>query len=216
MEFENYIFDFDGTIINSQEDVFLCFKKAFKEANYEIDYSRLNPDVIGPPLKEIIQLIAPELKDEEKIEEICNIFRNIYDNDPNDNTYIYDGVFDFLKTLKYLKKRIYMATFKPMAPTLMLVKKLGIEDLFNEIYTIDKFGEHITKEDMIRDIISKYNLNTNKTVMVGDAKTDMTSAKNIGIKAVGVLWGYGSDKSHLIESADFTINNIKELDTIKL
>ena len=74
MEYDNYIFDLDGTIINSQKDVFLCFAKAFEKANYKIDKSRLNPDVIGPPLKEIVKLIAPELNDEILIDKICKIF----------------------------------------------------------------------------------------------------------------------------------------------
>ena len=53
----NYIFDLDGTIINSSKEVLLCFEKAFERANYVIDKSRLTPNVIGPPLKEIIKLI---------------------------------------------------------------------------------------------------------------------------------------------------------------
>lgn len=216
MEFDNYIFDFDGTIINSQEDVFLCFEKAFEKANYEIDKSRLTPDVIGPPLKGIIRLIAPELTDEDLINKICDIFRNIYDNDANDHTYIYDGVFDFLRTLKYQNKKIFMATFKPMNPTMMLVKKLGIEEFFTDIYGIDKFGKHITKEEMILDIISKYNLKKSKTVMIGDASTDVIAAKNAGIIGIGAMWGYGSDKTALIENSDKIINSIKEMDIIKL
>lgn len=216
MEFDNYIFDFDGTIINSQKDVFLCFEKAFNEVNYKIDKSRLNPDVIGPPLKEIIKLIAPELKDENLIDEICSIFRNIYDNDPNDNTFIYDGVYEFLKHLKEQNKRIFMATFKPMVPTLMLSKKLNIEKFFDEIYGIDKFGKHITKHEMIEDIIIKYSLNKLKTVMIGDAPTDMTAAHKAGIKGIGVLWGYGSNKQPLIENSDIIINNIREMESIKI
>jgi phosphoglycolate phosphatase len=109
-----------------------------------------------------------------------------------------------------------MATFKPMAPTLMLVKKLNIEHFFDDIYGIDKFGEHITKKDMLVDIISKYNLNKERTVMIGDAATDMIAAKQSGIKGIGVLWGYGSDKKPLIENSYKVINNIKEMDTIKL
>lgn len=214
--FDNYIFDFDGTIINSQKDVFLCFERAFEKVNYEIDKSRLNPDVIGPPLKEIIKLIAPELKDEVLIDEICSVFRNIYDNDPNDNTFIYDGVYEFLKHLKEENKKVFMATFKPMAPTLMLVKKLRIEEFFDDIYGIDKFGKHITKQEMIEDIISKYSLDKSKTVMIGDAPTDMTAAHKAGIKGIGVLWGYGSNKQPLIENSDIIVNNISEMETIKL
>lgn len=214
--FDNYIFDFDGTIINSQKDVFLCFERAFEKVNYEIDKSRLNPDVIGPPLKEIIKLIAPELKDEVLIDEICSVFRNIYDNDPNDNTFVYDGVYKFLKHLKEENKKVFMATFKPMAPTLMLSKKLHIEEFFDDIYGIDKFGKHITKQEMIEDIISKYSLDKSKTVMIGDAPTDMIAAHNAGIKGIGVLWGYGSNKQPLIENSDIIVNNISEMETIKL
>lgn len=216
MEFDNYIFDFDGTIINSQEDVFLCFERAFEKVNYQIDKSRLNPDVIGPPLKGIIKLIAPELTDEVFIDKICDVFRNIYDNDPNDHTYIYDGVLDFLKSLKSQNKKIFMATFKPMNPTIMLVKKLGLEEFFTDIYGIDKFGKHITKDEMIKDIILKYNLDKSKTVMIGDASTDVISAKNVGITGIGALWGYGSDKTALIKNSDKTINSINEMDTVKL
>ncbi len=216
MKFDNYIFDFDGTIINSQKDVFLCFKRAFEAVDYKIDETRLNPDVIGPPLKEIIKLIAPELKDDALINKICDVFRNIYDNDPNDNTFIYDGVFDFLKTLKSENKKIFIATFKPMVPTIMLVKKLAIESFFDDIYGIDKFGEHITKEEMILDIVSKYKLEKSKTVMIGDAATDMLAGKKAGISTIGVLWGYGSDKTDLIENSDKVINSIKELEEVKL
>ena len=84
MIFDNFIFDLDGTIINSSKEVFQCFAMAFESVNYDIDKTRLNPDIIGPPLKEIIKLIAPELNDENKINLICQNFRQIYDNDEND------------------------------------------------------------------------------------------------------------------------------------
>lgn len=216
MEYDNYIFDLDGTIINSQKDVFLCFAKAFEKANYKIDKSRLNPDVIGPPLKEIVKLIAPELNDEILINKICKIFRDIYDNDPNENTFVYEGIYKFLKKLKNNNKRVFIATFKPMNPTMMLVKKLNLEEFFDDIYGIDKFGKNITKEEMIIDIISKYSLDRTKTVMIGDAATDVIAAKNAGINGIGVLWGYNSDKSMLIKNADKVIDKIEEMETIKL
>ena len=216
MKIENYIFDFDGTLINSQKDVFLSFQKAFEKVDYPIDKTRLNPDIIGPPLREIIKLIAPELTDDKFIDKICSIFREIYDNDPNDNTFMYNGVFDYLTKLKENKKRIFMATFKPMTPTLMLVKKMGIEKFFDDIYGIDKFEKNITKDEMIKNIIDKYKLNKQETVMIGDAATDMIAAHKAGINGIGVLWGYGQDKTPLTKNADYVIKNIYELDEIKI
>lgn len=208
---KNYIFDLDGTIVNSSQEVLMCFKKAFQKSDYIIDESRLTPNVIGPPLKEILQLIAPDLKDENKLTEIVKHFREIYDNNENDISIMYKGMYEYISTLKAQGNKVFMATFKPMAPTMRIVKMLKLEDLFDDIYTIDKFGGHISKEEMIKDILDTYELNPEETVMIGDAATDMTAGKANKVKAVGVLWGYGTDKEPLIEEADLVVNDVEEL-----
>ena len=75
--FDNYIFDLDGTLINSSEEVLLCFKKAFLNAGYPVDESRFTSDVIGPPLRQIIAIIAPDLTDEEIVSSVIKNFRTI-------------------------------------------------------------------------------------------------------------------------------------------
>ena len=206
---KNYIFDLDGTLINSSNEVIECMYKAFVDADYPIDKSKLTSNLIGPPLRQIILNIVPELTDENKIEEILSNFRRIYDNDENDISEVYDGVYDVLKSLQNEGCRLFMATFKPSEPTNRIVKQFKL-NYFEDIYTIDKFEKHITKEEMIKDIISRYNLKKEETVMIGDAPSDMTAAKKTGITAIGALWGYGDDKKPLIESADKIIKSIRE------
>ena len=46
----NYIFDLDGTLVNSSEEILLCLKKAFKTVGYEIEESKFTADIIGPPI----------------------------------------------------------------------------------------------------------------------------------------------------------------------
>lgn len=206
----NYIFDLDGTLINSSKEVLLCMEKAFQQSNYPLDKNRLNHNVIGPPLKEIIKLLAPELEDELKISEIVNNFRELYDNDKNDISEVYRGVYKILTKLKQNGKRLFMATFKPTKPTMRIIEQFGF-DCFEEIYTIDKFEKHITKEEMIIDILKKYNLEKSETCMIGDAVSDMKAAKSAGVVAVAATWGYGDNKKPLIENADIVINSIEEL-----
>ena len=208
---KNYIFDLDGTIVNSSAEVLICFKRAFERANYEIDESRLTHNVIGPPLKQILQLIAPDLTDENKLNEIIGHFRDIYDNNENDVSIMYSGMYSYLQYLKDSGYKIFMATFKPMIPTMRIVRMLDIERFFDDIYTIDKFGSRITKEEMIKDILDIWELNPEETVMIGDAPTDMTAAKANSVKAVGVLWGYGADKRPLEYEADMVVENVEEL-----
>lgn len=210
-QFQNIIFDLDGTLVNSSEEVLVCFKKAFDKANYPVDESRLTSDIIGPPLRQILETIAPELSDEDKISEIIANFRQIYDYDENDISVMYDGILEILKELKKSNKKIFIATFKPQIPTMRVVEMFGIKDMFDDIYTIDKFGKHITKDEMISNIVETYGLNKVDTVMVGDAASDVTAAKKAGVTALGVLWGYGTDKSKLIENSDLLVESSKEL-----
>ena len=209
-KFENFIFDLDGTIINSSIEVLNCFDYAFKKANYKINYERLTPNVIGPPLVDIVKTIAPDLNDKQKINEIISYYEEIYDYDENDVTTIYDGVLEIIKGLKKYNKKLFIATYKPTKPTMRLLKKFNLT-MFDDVYTIDKFGKHITKTEMILDIIQKYNINKNQTVMIGDAKSDMLSAKEANIFALGVMWGYGTDKTGLINNSDKIINTTDDL-----
>lgn len=214
-QFNNFIFDLDGTLINSSEEVILCFKKAFKKANYPINETLFTSNVIGPPLKEIINSLAPELTDEDKINELIENFRELYDYDENDISVIFDGIYDFLLKLKNLNKKLFIATFKPSIPTKRLIKKFKF-DMFDDVYTIDKLGKHITKTEMIEDIIKKYNLKKEETVMIGDAPSDVIAGNKAGITSIGVLWGYGSDKTNLIKNARICVNDVEELECLKL
>ena len=211
---KNIIFDLDGTLINSSEEVLKCFEKAFEKASFVIDKKRLTSDVIGPPLLEIIKSIAPNLQDENKVSEVIRNFRSFYDYSENDISVMYDGIYDLLCELKNSNYKLFIATFKPDIPTQRLIRKFNLETFFDDIYTIDKFGKKISKEEMISNIISTYSLKKEETVMVGDASSDMIAAKGAGVKGIGVLWGYGSNKEPLKQNADFIVNNTKELENI--
>lgn len=206
----NFIFDLDGTIINSSKEVLLCFEKAFEKSGYKIDKSRLTPNVIGPPLKEILKLIAPDLQDEDMISEIIKNFRQLYDYEENDISEYYQGIQEFLNDAKKENKKLFIATFKPDKPTRRIVEQFKM-DMFDDIYTIDKFGKHITKSEMILDILAKYNLKKEETVMIGDAASDVIAAKEAGVTGIGVLWGYGDNKTALRENADIIVENTEEL-----
>ena len=211
--YRNYIFDLDGTIINSSKEVLLCFEKAFKKADYIIDKSRLTPNVIGPPLNEIIKLIAPEIT-EKDINRVVEYFRELYDFEENDISEFYPGIPEVLEQLKNANKKLFIATYKPEKPTMRIIKQFKL-DKFDDIYTIDKFGEYITKTEMINDIIKKYNLNKSETVMIGDAPSDVIGAKEAGVLAIGALWGYGENKEPLIQNADIVIDSANEILNLK-
>lgn len=209
-DFDSIIFDMDGTLLDSSLEVMLCLEKAFVMENIKIDKSRLTSNIIGPPLIEIVKSVLPEINDIE-LDKVVKNFRSIYDNNENDKSCLYEGIYDLLVELKSLNKNLFIATNKPAIPTRRLIKKFNLS-IFDDIFTIDKIqNEILSKREMVAMIILEYNLNKQTTLMIGDALCDINAAKDNNIRSIGALWGYGDDKQPLIDNADFVLESVKDI-----
>ncbi|MBR3654823.1 MAG: HAD family hydrolase [Elusimicrobia bacterium] len=207
-QYDNFIFDFDGTLADTADEVLSCIEKAFNKCNVTFDKKRLNPSVMGPSLAEIAKIVKPDLTDENVVNSIVSEYRKIYDYDENDITKLYDGIRDWMIELKQNNKKIFIATNKPKIPTLRLVKSLNI-DFFDDVYMVDKYDDKkLSKQQMIEEIVSKYSLIKEKTIMVGDCLSDVEAAKKAGVLSLVALWGYGKDKEILKEKADLCLEKI--------
>ncbi|GAB1401179.1 HAD family hydrolase [Elusimicrobiota bacterium] len=204
---DNYIFDLDGTLVDTSYEILQCLRQALNENFVEYDESKLNTDIMGPSLKEIIKLVVPELNDEKIINSVVARYRFLYDYNNKDSSKLYDGILNWLEHLIKENKKIFIATNKPKIPTMRLVNSLNI-NFFNDILTPDKYSQdkRLNKQEMIEDIIIKHKLCKEKTVMVGDVLSDIDSAHSAGIKAIGALWGYAKDINLLKETADFVLD----------
>jgi phosphoglycolate phosphatase len=208
---DNYIFDLDGTLVDTSYEVLQCLRQALNENFVKYDKSKLNTDIMGPSLKEIIKLVVPELDDDQIINSVVARYRFLYDYNNKDSSKLYDGMLNWLEYLIKENKKIFIATNKPKVPTMRLINSLNI-NFFSDILTPDKYSQdkRLSKQEMIEDIIAKHKLCKEKTVMVGDVLSDIDSAHNAGIKAIGALWGYAQDINLLKETADFVLNKPSE------
>jgi len=204
---ENIIFDLDGTLIDSVEDVAICLQKAYSMVCNinEIKISRFD---IGPPLYNMIKKLSPDLN-EEQIESIIAIFRNCYDSSDYNKTFLYSGVRELLIKLKEGNIKLFLATNKPIIPTKKIVKKLRIE-YFLDIVTSD--SEHVTmnKTEIIGHLIKKWNMDEEKTIMIGDTPSDVIASHNNSISSVALLKGYGDIKSLYDSKPTYTIEHIED------
>lgn len=205
-KFQNYIFDLDGTLVDSSEEVMYCLGSACANLGVDMNLAKFNTDVIGPPLEDIFRIIIIDNKNEALIERLMAEFKSIYDFDADDESPMYQNTYDWLISLKNAGKRLFLATNKFSIPTFRLLKKFKL-NLFEDVYTIDKHNNaEISKQQMIQEIVANYGLIESETVMVGDTVGDIKAANASGVKGIGVLWGYGKNKTPLREISDFVIN----------
>ena len=69
--------------------------------------------------------------------------------------------------------------------------------------------KRLTKTDMLQNLIAGFDLDKARTVMIGDAVSDITAAHAAGIRGIAVLWGYELDKERLSSEADFIFKEQK-------
>lgn len=200
--FDAIVFDMDGTLIDSAPGVLSRLSETVEEAGLDADESKLNRELIGPPLETMLKTLCPT-ESAEKLATAAQVFRRLYDADPTVGCTVYPAAKGLLNGLRARNKRLLIATNKPKIPALTLIDRLGL-GRFEAVFTPDMTdGKRLTKAEMLQRLIVDFGLNKERAVMVGDAVSDMTAAHAAGIKGVAVLWGYERDKERLVSEADF-------------
>lgn len=213
--YKNIVFDLDGTLIDSFGDIKEILGKAYLAVDASSDV-HIDRNHIGPPVKDMIKTITPNLSMEDA-DKVLKKFRTLYDSSDYPGTKMYEGARELLKDLKEAGLRLFLITNKP-GPAVK--KMLGIFRLncFDDVITPDSLvgGKDVDKSKMIAGLVDKRNLNKRQSIVVGDAALDIKAAKDNDIVSVGVLYGYSGEKDIMKAGPDFIAEDIKSLRRILL
>jgi phosphoglycolate phosphatase len=205
----NILFDLDGTLVDSAGDITeaLMFAFATLDRNRTVT---IRKEFIGPPLREIIHLVDPDLS-EEMVAKVVTEFRQYYDNSRHGNTFLKEGVEHALLTLRNRNKRIFLVTNKPSIPTRAILRNFGM-DFFCDVVTPDS-GEDaaLTKSEMIRLLMDRWHIRETESLMVGDTASDAYAARDHGIPSAILLNGYGDKPGIITSKPEYILDRIESL-----
>lgn len=184
------IFDLDGTLIDSAQSVLTSIEKAFDLCGL-VPALSLESSLIGPPLREILQLLSPE-SDSAQIERLAQSFMDSYDEQGCLEAHPFPGIDEMLHELKRQGFALHIVTNKRAYPTQKILAHLGWNELFGGVYATDTFvEEYYDKPRLLGRLIVDLNLQSNECVYVGDRDEDALAAEYNGIKFTHTNWGYG-------------------------
>lgn len=209
--FDNYIFDFDGTLADSKICSILATKEAFLEFGLKEPSEKEIEYFMGIPIEQsFIELSEQKLNDKE-LEELIAIFRINYKYLENSNIKLFPKIFEKLEELTKSKKKLFVVSSKKSDVLMRNMKTLGISDFFTEAIGSDKVQKYKPNPDGIEYILNKYELNKKSTIYIGDAIFDIQMAKSIDVSSCAVTWGSHSKKSLSSENPSYIIDLINEL-----
>ncbi|MBT4731853.1 HAD hydrolase-like protein [Candidatus Woesearchaeota archaeon] len=178
-----FIFDLDGTLLDSQEGVMSSLKYCIgKHAPSYLP--QLHKGLIGPPISILLKEI---MSDEELIKTISAEFRVHYDEIGVMKTRLFPGVYEGLENLSK-HQNLFVSTNKPWKPTKKILNMLEINEYFHEILTIDS-GRFGNKSDMVSKILTTNDAIS--SVVIGDSIDDFESAVDNQLDFIYCSYGYG-------------------------
>ncbi len=222
MDKKYILFDLDGTLTDSYEGIINALKYSLSELGIEPVPESFR-SVIGPPLSLTFEKIYG--LEGEDINHAISIFRDYYSERGKFENRVYSGIEDVLKTLYAHDKKLMLCTAKPEHLALQIVEHFDLSRYFCFMagVTEDRVGEAAmqdpnarrTKTDVIRYILRTNDIkDPENAVMVGDRYYDMSSAKELGAQAMGVLYGYGSRQELLDAGADYLADTPEDITRI--
>lgn len=198
------LFDLDGTISDPLEGIGRSINYALVHFDYEpINLSEL-VKYIGPPLDKTFQEITGHEKDSEAL---VAKYRERYGDIGYSENVLYPGITNALLELSAAKVPMALCTSKRQDFAERILEMFGLIHYFQFINGGDV---GVSKTQQIESLLSQKQV-SKSTVMVGDRAVDLIAAHKNGLKAGGVLWGYGSQAELLNEAPLYLFNSPSEL-----
>jgi phosphoglycolate phosphatase len=186
-----FIFDFDGTLVDSEQAIYQCFQSITKQlAPNRIEYAK--NILIGPPLRDTAsEILGPDHQD--SLDEFVQLFIEMHDEQVIQHTQPYPDVIQVLIELHNQNIPMALATNKRLAPTQKLMDHFGWNDYFQMIECSDSQNETRNKDAMIQDIINQ-NISFQGSYFIGDTVNDGLSANLNQLPFIKACYGYGRDQ----------------------
>ncbi len=208
MKQKHILFDLDGTIVRSDPGITRGVQKSLEHFGIYEELENLKK-FVGPPLVEsYTKLYGLSLLQYEKALEI---FHEYYRSTGIFECELYEGIEEMLKVLSK-DYRLYIATSKPEKEARRVIEHFGLNKYFTFVGGSD--GDFNTKRSTkaaVIEYVLKSNNIEDKTaaIMVGDKVHDIVGANTVGLKSIGILYGYGSMEE--FDKANYIVRNVDDL-----
>jgi pyrophosphatase PpaX len=203
---EGVIFDIDGTLTSTNDLIFASFNHvAQKYLNKKLSNEEII-SLFGPTEDVILKNWMNNQYDEARRD-----YYKFYDEMHLEMAAAYPGIIETLKLVKSRGVPLSIYTGKGRESSEITLDKIGAINYFDLIVTGDDVSEHKPSPEGIEVFITKFGLNKENVLMIGDAPADIIAAHSAGVKIASVVWdSYAKDR--VIEmNSDLVFESVGEL-----
>ncbi len=190
MKFKLIVFDWDGTLMDSEARIVDCMHLAIADAGQPARASEQIRNIIGLGLLEAVRSLLPEASDEVH-QQVKQGYRDYYLTDTGVPSSLFPGAEAVLKDLSRQDYLLAVATGKGRAGLDKAMRDTGMEGLFHSTRCADETFSKPHPE-MLEQIMDELGVLPEETLMIGDTEYDMQLAANARAAALAVDYGVHS------------------------
>lgn len=210
------IFDLDGTLINTIDDLGQACNHALSECGYPTHKIEDYPRLVGNGINKLIERALPqEHRNEETVMQLRAFFVPYYDEHNCDLTHPYDGIPELLAALKAAGNTLAVASNKYQAATEKIVAQL-FPDMFDVVLGERENVARKPDPQIVYDIVEAMrrlgNEVTDKEILyIGDSLVDAETAKAAKLPFVACTWGFCTREQLLTAQANHMVDHPLEI-----
>jgi phosphoglycolate phosphatase len=187
----NLLFDLDGTLTDNYAGISASIRHALAQLAAPAPDDAQMRQYVGPPLRATFASLL-DTEERETIECAIGHYRERFAAVGWRENVAYEGIEAALAGLRESGARLFVCTAKPRVFAARIVAHFGFDAHFAGIYGAELDGRYDDKSRLLAHLIEREGLDVQRTTMIGDRHHDIRAARANGVRAVGVLWGYGS------------------------
>ncbi|WP_218026246.1 HAD family hydrolase [Kurthia gibsonii] len=189
MEMENYIFDFDGTLADSEQCNMIATQYVFQHQGYKVPNAEQITYYMSVLIEKSFPLMIGETVDSTTLDELLTTFRSIYQQIEQDILHFFLNIEEVLQTLQEQKKRCFVLSSKKTDVLKRNLEILKVATFFEDTIVSDRVTHYKPDPAGIFQIQKEHTIQLEKTVMIGDAIFDLQMGKAAGVHTCAVTWG---------------------------
>lgn len=203
---EAVIFDMDGTLLNTLEDLQISVNFVMQIFNFPLRTIDEVRNFVGNGVNLLFERAVPQGVDSLTVKECIKLFKKHYSENMHNHTAPYDGILEVLEILKSSGIKTGIVSNKFDAAVKEMSKKYFGSLIDIAVGQADDVPQKPSPDGVLKVI---KNLGVSSAVYVGDSDVDIITAKNCNLPSIGVSWGF-RDISFL-KGADFIVDKPIEL-----
>lgn len=187
--FDTFLFDLDGTLLDSIDLIFRCYRHAALTHMVHLDEQPPDQvwlDGLGTPLR---QQFGAVTSDDELIEAMVVTYREYHNVHHDDSVALYPDVARVLKALSARGVTLGVVTSKLRPGAERGLKLTGLIEHFPILVTADEVTRPKPDPEPVRAALERAGSDPKRTVFIGDSPHDMAAGRDAGVATAAVLWG---------------------------